>query len=99
MFKSITLRQSDDADLSNLDDVVLERNGEVVSDEYVINGRDITFSVNNEIKDATTATYYIKAMINNVDQSTDDYTFELRNNSDLNIVEKNTAFRLTVTGA
>lgn len=99
MFKSITLRQNDNADLSNLGAIILERNGEIVSTDYVINGRDITFSVNDEIKDATTATYYIKAVVNNVDQSTDDYTFELRNDSDLNIVEKNTSFRLTVTGA
>lgn len=69
-----------------------------MSDDYVINGRDITFTVNDEIRDATTATYYIKAMINNVDDSVDYYGFELRNTSDLNIVEKNTAFRLTVTG-
>jgi len=99
MFKSVTLRQNGNASLSNLGNVVLERNGEVVSSSYVVNGRDITFSVNNEIKDATTATYYIKAVINNVDQSTDTYQFELRNNTDLNIVEKTTSFRLTVAGA
>ena len=99
MFKSITLRQNGNASLSNLANVVLERNGAVVSSSYVVNGRDITFSVNNEIKDATTATYYIKAVVNNVDQATDTYQFELRNNTDLNIVEKTTSFRLTVTGA
>lgn len=99
MFKSITLRQNGNASLSNLGNVVLERNGEVVSSSYVVNGRDLTFSVNNEIKDATTATYYIKAVVNNVDQATDTYQFELRNNTDLNIVEKTTSFRLTVAGA
>lgn len=99
MFKSITLRQNGNASLSNLGNIVLERNGEVVSSSYVINGRDLTFSVNNEIKDGTVATYYIKAVVNNVDQSTDVYEFELRNDTDLNIVEKTTSFRLTVTGA
>lgn len=98
IFKSITLRQNGNASLSNLGNVVLERNGEVVSSSYVVNGRDITFSVNNEIKDATTATYYIKAVINNVDQTTDTYQFELRNNTDLNVVEKTTSFRAAVSG-
>lgn len=98
MFKSVTLRQNGNASLSSLGNIVLERNGEVVSSTYVINGRDLTFSVNNEIKDATTATYYIKAVVNNVDQTTDTYQFELRNTTDLNIVEKTTSFRLTVSG-
>jgi len=98
MLKSITLREYGSADLSNLDNLVLERNGEIVSTDYVVSGRDVTFTVNDEIKDATTATYYIKADVTNVDQSTDNYQFQLRLTSDLNIVEKTTGFRLTVIG-
>lgn len=97
LFKSVTLRQNGTASLSNLGNIVLERDGQVVSTSYSINGRDLTISLNDEIKDATLATYYIKAIVNNVEQSTDNYQFELRNQSDINIVEKTTAFRMRVS--
>ena len=95
-FKSVTFRQFGNASLSNLGNIVLERNGQVVSSDPIINNRDITFSVNDTILDNTTATYYIKALINNVDQSTDVYEFELRNGSDLNVVESTTSFRAMI---
>jgi hypothetical protein len=76
----------------------LERNGQVVSTNPTINGRDITFSLTDSILDNTTATYYIKAVVNNVEQSTDSYKFQLRNTSDLNVVETTTSFRATVSG-
>jgi len=98
MFKSITLRQLENASLSNLANIVVERDGQVVSSSYVINGRDLTITLNDQINDSITATYYIKAIINNVEQSTDSYEFQLRNASDMNIVEKTTAFRMSVTG-
>lgn len=98
-FKSITLRQNGTASLTNLSNIVLERNGVVVSSNPTINGRDITFSVNDTILDATSATYYIKAVVNNVDQSTDTYQLQIRTTSDVNIVEANTAFRTIVTPA
>jgi hypothetical protein len=96
-FKSITLRQDGTANLANLSNIVLERNGVVVASNPVINSRDLTFSFNDSILDNTTATYYIKAVVNNVEQATDTYTFNVRNSSDINVVESNTAFRTTVT--
>jgi len=98
MFKSITLRHNGVGSLSSLGNIVLERNGQVVSSNYAINGRDITFTVNDTILDNTTATYYIRAVINNVEQSPDTHQFQLRSNEDLNIAEKTTSFRVTVTG-
>lgn len=97
MFKSVTLRQAGNASLSSLSNIVLERNGTVVASNPTINGRDITFSLNNTILDATTATYYIKALVNNVEQATDTYQFEVRNTTDMSIVEANTAFRTTIS--
>jgi len=96
IFQSVTLRQNGNASLSNLSNIVLERNGSVVSSNPVINNRDITFSIGDQILDNTTATYYIKAIVNNVEQATDNYQFELRNSSDLNVIEANTSFRATV---
>ena len=97
-FKSITLRQDGDWTLSNLSKIVVERNGVVVSTNPVINGRDITFSINDVVKNATTATYYIKAIVNTVDkQAGDTYKFTIRNTSDVNVVESSTDFRASVT--
>lgn len=97
LFKGITLRQNGNGDLANLGNVVLERNGTVVSTAYSIDGRNLTFSVNDEIKDATTASYYVKAVVNDVETAADTYQFELRNAEDLNTIEKTTAFRTTVS--
>lgn len=96
MFKSITLRQNGNANLSNLGSIILERNGTVVASNPKIDGRNITFTVMNEIKHATNATYYIKAVVNNVDTSSDTYQFELRNTTDLNAAETSTSFRSSV---
>ncbi len=93
VFKSIMLRQTSAADLSNLDDIILERNGEIVSKDVDVDGKYITFTVSDTIKNATTATYTIKAVINDVETSSDDYTFELRNTTDLNVIEKDNGFR------
>jgi hypothetical protein len=98
-FKSITLRQDGTASLTSLSNIVLERNGTVVASNPTINGRDLTFSLSDTILDATTATYYIKAVVNNVEQATDTYQLTIRNSSDVNVIEANTAFRATVTPA
>jgi hypothetical protein len=97
-FDSITLRQGGTADLTSLSNITLERNGQVVASNPVINSRDITFSVNDTVKDGTTATYYIKAMVNDVqNQAGDTYVFSVRNTTDVNVSEVTTAFRSTVT--
>ncbi|MDD2487567.1 MAG: S-layer homology domain-containing protein [Candidatus Gracilibacteria bacterium] len=100
-FQSITLVQNENADLTSLSNVTIERNGIVVSTGTpIISGRNITISVNDTILDSVTATYTIKAVINNVDQqSGDKYQLYLKNTSDANIVETATSFRATITNA
>ena len=98
-FQSITLRQNGNASLSNLSDIVLVRNGVTVAKNPSINGKDITFSVNDTVKDGTTATYYIKAVVTTVEYADGDiYNFGLRYTTDLNAVEASSSFRSTVTG-
>lgn len=95
---SITLRQNGNGNLSNLSDIVLERNGVVVGKNPTVNGKDLTFSVGDTIKDSTTATYYIKAVVNNVDNNAGDhFQFLVRTTSDVNVVELTSAFRSTIT--
>ena len=97
-FESITLRQNGNADLNNLSNITLERNGLVVASNPVVNTKDLTFSINDTIKDGSSATYYIKAMVKNVDnQDGDTYQFNIRNTTDVNASEVTTNFRSTVT--
>lgn len=100
-FQSITLVQNGNANLTNLSNITVERNGIVVSTGTpIINGRDLTVSVNDTILDWVTATYTLKAVINNVDQqSGDSYQFYLKNTSDANLVEVNTSFRASITNS
>ncbi|NDK19560.1 S-layer homology domain-containing protein [Candidatus Gracilibacteria bacterium] len=96
-FQSVALYQSGSADLANLSDIVVERNGVVVSSSAMVSGKTLTLTVNDTIKDGASAIYYVKAKINNVEQTTDTYQFYLKNTSDINIIETASAFRSTTT--
>ena len=98
-FQSITLRQNGNGSLSNLSNIVLIRNGNTVSSHPTVDGKDVTFIVNDTIKQGTTATYNMKANVTNVDYASGDtYQFAIRNTSDVNASETTSAaFRSTVT--
>lgn len=97
-FQTITLRQLGNGDLLDLSNIVLERNGMVVSTETIVNGKDVTFVVNDTVKDGTSGTYYVKANVVTVQNNTGDtYQLSLRNTSDLSLVEVLNGFRSTVT--
>jgi hypothetical protein len=95
-FKSITLFQSGSANVTNLSNITLERNGVVVSSGVTISGKTVTVALSDIIKDGATGIYTLKAVINNVEQTSDIYNFYLKNSSDINLVETTTAFRATV---
>lgn len=98
--QTITLRQLWNGDLLDLSNVVLERNGVVVSTEVIVSGKDLTFVVNDTVKDGSTATYYVKAVVSSVQNNGGDtYEFSLRNDTDLSAVEVLNGFRSTVTKA
>lgn len=99
--QSITLRQLGTGDLADLADLQIERNGVKVSTEATVSGKDVTFLLNDIIKDGgTKATYYVKAKVISVENNGGDtYQFNLRNDSDLNTVEVLNGFRSTVTNA
>lgn len=97
--QSITLRQNGNGDLADLADLYIERSGVKVSSEATISGKDVTFVLNDTVKDGgSTATYYVKAKVTNVENNGGDtYQFVLRNDTDLNAVEVLNGFRSTVT--
>lgn len=95
-FQSVTLALSGSADLANLADLKLERNGATVSTSAVVDGKNVTFTLADIVKEGTTATYYIKGHVVNVERTTDTYQFRLKNTSDINVIEANSGFRAKV---
>jgi hypothetical protein len=65
-FQSLTLRQNGNGDLLDLSDLYIERDGQKVSTEVIISGKDATFVLNNVVRDGTQGLYYIKAKVVNV---------------------------------
>lgn len=96
--KSVLLYQSGSADLTNLSNIVVERNGVVVSSGVTVNGKQLSIVMKDTIKDGATALYTVKAVVNNVEQTTDTYQLYVKNVSDVNISEVATWFRAVVTG-
>lgn len=95
--KSITLRQNEAAGLDNLSNIVLERNGVVVSNGYSIDGKYLTLKVNDTIsKDTASVKYTLKAVVNDVETASDKYEFKLNNTSDLNVIETLNGFRASI---
>lgn len=96
-FQSILLYQSGTANLTNLSDITLERNGVVVSSTVAISGKMLTLTVSDTIKDGASAIYIVKAKINTVELTTDTYQFYLKNTSDINLIETANGFRSNLT--
>ena len=99
LFRSIQLRQDGTADLENISDVVLERNSEVVSTKYTIDGKYLTILLDNDkIEKGNNAVYTLRAKVNTV-EANDNYEFYLKNAEDLNVVEATTEFRANLSTA
>lgn len=97
LFKSVTFRNNGSADLANtFSDLALYNDGKKVSTETMINGREITFIVNSEIENGRTEKYEIKGSVVSTDRDDDTVQFELRNETDLNVVEIATKFSAPV---
>lgn len=98
-FKSIVLRQQGTASLDNLSDLVIERNGSVVSDSYTIDGKYLTMKLNDTIKKETSSVKYIlKGIVNNVETASESYDFKVNNTTDFNAIETLNGFRVSLTG-
>lgn len=64
VFKSVTLRNDGDASVAaSLENVKLYRDGEVVSTNVQINGRDLAIAANDTIQNGSSATYELRADI------------------------------------
>ncbi len=96
--KAITVRQNESADLANLEDLAIYRDGDKVSTDVVVNGKEVTFALNTKLTDGQSAIFYIRGTVTTVDNAGEKYQFTLRNAEDLNVAEYTTNFRASVKG-
>lgn len=97
LFKSITMRNAGTADAgASLTNIELHRDGKKVSSEVVVTGRDITIYVNDTIKNGRSENYQVRADITGAERTDETYQLEIRNESDLTVVEENTGFSAPV---
>ena len=97
--KSITFRQNGSADLVNVPNIAIYRDGQKVSTAAVINGREVTFPINITLTDSQSSIFYIKGTVDYVDIANETYKFTLRNVEDFNAAETTTNFRISLKGA
>lgn len=97
LFKSITLRNAWDADAgASLTNIWIYKEGKKVSSEVSISGRDVTVYVNDTILNGRSENYQLRADISWAERTRETYEFELRNTSDLTVVEKESGFSAPV---
>lgn len=96
--KAVTFRQNESADLKNLSSLAIYRDGDKVSTDVVVNGKEVTFALNNKLTDGQSSIYYIRGTVDFVDNAGEKYQFNLRNAEDLNVAEYTTMFRAAVKG-
>jgi hypothetical protein len=92
------LRNDGDASVAaSLSNLKLYRDGEVVSTNVQVNGRDVIISANDEIQNGGTASYELRADVTGAQRASEDYEFEIRNTSDVVVVEKLLGFSAPIT--
>ena len=101
-FKSITLKNTGNADLSQvLGDLHLEKNGTKVSESTTISGKNVTFVLANgglQIDKGDTTTFKVVGSVIYQDASNNNVTLKLNKAEDLNIVEATSGYAATVAG-
>ncbi len=101
IFKSIMLRNNGYEDMSKaLANVYLEKAGAVISSNGVINGRYITFTLNDGgllIEKGDFASFKVKGDIMAKENTNPGFTFLVNKTEDVSIIEKSTGFGAAVT--
>lgn len=100
VFKSITLRNTGVEDLSkSTSNLYLEKNGQAISGNAVIDGRFATFTLNGNgmlLERNDSVTVKIKGDVMAKENTGTSTIFNLRNNEDLSIVESSTGFGVEI---
>lgn len=100
LFKSVTFRNNGGADMESVfANIGLYNDGVEVSTDVMVDGREITFIVNHEIENGRNENYEIRADFISTERDNDSFELELRNTTDLNVVEVATNFSAPITVA
>ena len=101
--KSITFKVTVTAwDIENISNWKLLRDSKEVSSKYTVNGKSLTFAVNDILESGKSATYKVVAEPTTIEQTTDSYTLSIDKDWDIVVEEiwsNDTAFRASVDGA
>ncbi len=97
--KSIVLNNNGSASLSYLSDVAVYRDDVKVSTNTTINGRVLSFVLNDTIKNTENSaiSYMIRWKLANADRVWDYYGLYVKNTEDITVVEADTSFRGSIT--
>ena len=108
LIKSITFKV--EGSIENLGNMKLLRDGKEVSSKYTVDGKSVTFAVNDQLDSGKSATYKVTAVPtaienaatdNNGASKWDEYTFKINKDSDViaeEIWDNATAYRVSVKG-
>lgn len=99
-FKSIRLRNEGTGDIAkNIGNLAIYHNGAKVSTAVTVDGKYVSFAVNDVVAFGRTETYYVRGDINSVETTGGDtYAFSLQYSDDLTVDETTTGFRAAITG-
>lgn len=97
-FKAVTLNQSGNASLSYLSDLGLYRDDVKVSTKTTVDGRNVSFVLNDTISSTSSSTinYVVKGKITNADRVGDTYQFAVRYPENTLVEEVGTMFKATI---
>lgn len=83
LIKNITFKV-EGADINNLKDFKLLRNGKELKTTYLVNGRDVTLTINDQLDSGKSAVYKVVATPTNIENADGDgYTFVIRRAEDV----------------
>lgn len=101
LIKNITFKV-EGADINNLKDFKLLRNGKELKTTYLVNGRDVTLTVNDQLDSGKSAVYKVVATPTNIENADGDgYTFVIRRAEDViaeELGQNSVGYRVAIKG-
>ncbi|MCH8518617.1 S-layer homology domain-containing protein [Candidatus Gracilibacteria bacterium] len=96
--KSVTFRNEGTGDVaSSLSNVGLYSDGQKVSTNVEMSGRDVTFTLNFPIENGQSENFDLRADVTGAERTSETYDFRVRNETDITVVEARTGFSAPIT--
>lgn len=101
IFQSVVLKNTGVEDVSQtLSNLTLEKNGEVISSNATVDGRNVTFTIKNDgllIEKGDSLTFKVRGdIIGKENTGSNGYTFNLNRKEDISISERSTGFGVSI---